>query len=536
MTIAKRLLLLITAAMLGLLLVAGLGIYQITSVYTAASANTVKGMPSLKDLDIARGALADVRANVLLLIAEGPTKRTELEPLIAASRAKLEDALKTYEQNDIADAKDRALMAANRAALHEYDQAREKVIALVRGYRLDDARETAIANGVIAAKVAQALAAHIQYNIDLGNLADKDAQSTRTRAITMAIGIALATLLIVGMLGVAIYRKIDGGLRNARETIAGVESSLDFNRRAMVSGNDEIAHTLRAFNQLIASLQTNLRTLRDGAMEVAQTSSDLLGASQQVARSSTTQSESSSHMAASVEQITVSIQQMAQRAGDASELSGAVGQKAANGQQVIGQTSNDIHAIAAAVETVAGEISQLDIKSKEIASVVNVIKDVADQTNLLALNAAIEAARAGETGRGFAVVADEVRKLAERTAAATVEIGAIIGAIQAVSSNAVRRMAEAIAQVEQGVSGAGIAQQSMTDIHASSGQSVQIVNEISIAIREQGTATTTIAQQVEKVAQMAEANSKASTQAAALAARLESVSDQMKRVVGAYAL
>ncbi len=106
-------------------------------------------------------------------------------------------------------------------------------------------------------------------------------------------------------------------------------------------------------------------------------------------------------------------------------------QTAAEGESVVRQATDVIHAVRAQTDTLRGNMAELGQRAQDIGRILTVISDIADQTNLLALNAAIEAARAGEAGRGFAVVADEVRKLAEKTMQATGEVTQVITAIQA---------------------------------------------------------------------------------------------------------
>ena len=67
-------------------------------------------------------------------------------------------------------------------------------------------------------------------------------------------------------------------------------------------------------------------------------------------------------------------------------------------------------------------------KFRGMQETVRIIESISDQINLLSLNAAIEAARAGVYGRGFAVVADEIGKLADNTSINLKSINAMFNA------------------------------------------------------------------------------------------------------------
>jgi methyl-accepting chemotaxis protein len=156
--------------------------------------------------------------------------------------------------------------------------------------------------------------------------------------------------------------------------------------------------------------------------------------------------------------------------------------------------------IATRVEDSARAMTDLGSASDQIGTIIGTINDIADQTNLLALNAAIEAARAGEQGRGFAVVADEVRKLAERTSAATHEIGMMIKAIQDETKAAVTSMEEGVREVQEGTREAAVSGDALNSIMEQVDAVNLQVSQIASAANQQSATTSEISNHAQEMA------------------------------------
>jgi methyl-accepting chemotaxis protein len=154
-------------------------------------------------------------------------------------------------------------------------------------------------------------------------------------------------------------------------------------------------------------------------------------------------------------------------------------------------------------------------RSEQIGAIVGTIEDIASQTNLLALNAAIEAARAGEHGKGFAVVADEVRKLAERSSAATKEIGELIKGIQQTVADAVAAMNEGSVEVERGVGQANQAGQALTEILSAVREVNRQVAEIANAADRMSGLSSELVEATDTVSAVVEENTAATEEMAA---------------------
>lgn len=219
--------------------------------------------------------------------------------------------------------------------------------------------------------------------------------------------------------------------------------------------------------------------------------------------------------AVAIKHIVTSVQDVAQHTARAAQLAQQAEQEALAGNQDVTRTMQLIRELSHDISESSKVIDEVSVHSSQIASVLQVIEEIADQTNLLALNAAIEAARADEAGRGFAVVADEVRNLANRTQSSTRDIQERIDAMHRSAENAVLMMEKSRSRAEQSVEQAQAAGQSLNNISQSVTSISDMNQHIATAVEEQTVIAKDINQNFDRIT---EASTKVANE-----------SDQLKR-------
>lgn len=343
-------------------------------------------------------------------------------------------------------------------------------------------------------------------SMELARLAVELRNPSATGIISPALAFALlaAMTATVMLIGLAVYRE-------SQARLIKTQAQNDQNQNAILRLLDELADladgdlTAEAkvtedftgaiadsINYAIDQMRGLVQAIRGTAVRVATAAQESQATAMQLADASEHQAQEIAGASAAINEMAASIDQVSSNAAESSAVAERSVAIAKKGTDVVQSTIRGMDNIREQIQETSKRIKRLGESSQEIGDIVSLINDIADQTNILSLNAAIQASMAGDAGRGFAVVADEVQRLAERSSAATKQIGALVKTIQSDTNEAVISMEHTTAEVVRGARLAQDAGVALEEIENVSTNLAELIESISNAARQQSSSASHI--------------------------------------------
>lgn len=276
----------------------------------------------------------------------------------------------------------------------------------------------------------------------------------------------------------------------------------------------------RGLQQWLNRQQRQQQLLQQRLDEISHSSQELEQSAVLVTRNAEGQSEAASTAAAAVEQLNVSIVQVAALADESRQTSVLASEQLADGIDQLTNLVQQVSEMAQQAITTNELIRQLHSNSHTINEMSGTIRGIATQTNLLALNAAIEAARAGESGRGFAVVADEVRRLALHSQESAAEISRNIESVQRHIEGATLQVSDLTELAHRSAHSSEAVRSLLDQVQQRTKQLTEQVDQVAVSTEQQGKAVAEIAELADRVRQGNADNLRAADQARTIAHHL----------------
>jgi methyl-accepting chemotaxis protein len=345
--------------------------------------------------------------------------------------------------------------------------------------------------------------------------------------------IFIIVLVIVVILAIVVVLFFTRGIKKRLGRISQAMQNAgkgDFSDVVVDSLNDEIGQLTMNLSEMRENLSDVMKTIAETSDQVAASSEELTASAEEssksaelIAAATQTAANGTELTMQHVEEVVTSVAHMQTRVKEAQtngqsilSLSDAASRNSQDGTEAVHAVVKQMSEINNSVNEIGLFVNGLDKKSKEIGTIVNLIRDISNQTNLLALNAAIEAARAGEQGKGFAVVADEVRKLAEQSANSSEMIASLISDIQTETGKAVTAMQHGAENVEEGIRKTENVNDSFQSIKQAIDQVTNNVQEVTQTIEGVSSGSKSIVGVMDKVKMTARENAESNeTNAAA---------------------
>lgn len=277
----------------------------------------------------------------------------------------------------------------------------------------------------------------------------------------LMVVIGLVSLLLLAILIERVVQAVIKPVKELTRIITAMTDG-DFTVCVTAKSNDEIGVMSRSVEQFIQSMRSMILSIHGVSDKLHVQADNSNDVSDEMYNASKLQSESMQELNNTVEQLSVSVNEIA---GNATTLASVVANTREDGEQVdlkvkttvevSRQGKADMQNVGVAMQSIneatvklQQAIDKVGSSSEEITKITGVISDIADETNLLSLNASIEAARAGDAGKGFAVVATEIGKLAQTSSASVHDIEGLISEINVLVKDAVSQAGDSVGNIQ----------------------------------------------------------------------------------------